>query len=177
MFKKIIYKIRKPYLFIPALHRHEFITKALRLLLKDKKARIVAPGRKRLSFYIKNSRKTILTIGDGQKKPSKNILQGLRTGDVIVKPFQFKKIKAKAKTITYGWENEADLAATDFTKKDKATVLKLNYQGNSVPLRLKEPWSREEVGDLLGAALASLQAELNLVEVSQMLEKFEKRKK
>ncbi len=179
MFKKLVYKIRKPCLLIVQREKNRLFFKALNLIAKNKKFKVFSPRKKGLRFYIENSRKTILVVEDGNKPRSleRKMAEFLKSSDVLIKPLHIKQIKTRATVIEYGLEQEADLSASDLSIKNGFTNLKLNYQGNSVPLWLTGEWKEKEIEKIISTVLVSLQLDVNLVDASQALKNLEKQKK
>ena len=101
----------------------------------------------------------------------------LNYDDEIV--FDMKDL-SKAKTITYGFDKDADVAASDsnYFLENNGTVgggivFKLNYEGKVVPFRLNNALGRHQIYAVLAAAAVGLHFGINLVEISQALEKLE----
>ncbi len=164
--------------------------RALSLLLENKPFVVFPPQKKKLEFYIKNSSQTIFVPGNQEKLSSsgqelsssgqelssseQKVAKLLTTSDMLIKPVSTKQIKTKAAVAEYGVEQEANLCASDLSTKNGFTNLKLNYQGNSVPLWLTGNWSRREIEKIMGAVLVSLELDVNLVSASQALKNLEK---
>ncbi len=178
MFEKLIYKIKKPYLFV-AEEKSKLALKAAQLLFKDKNVFVLGVGRKNKTFYVKNSKKTVFLLTEEKFTPSqKEILKMLETSDTVIKPLSLKtKIETKARILEYGFEKHADLSASDLSQKEGFTNLKLNHKGNTIPLWLPGKWNKKETKVILGVILASLDFNFNLVKTSQALKGFEKQKK
>jgi len=87
---------------------------------------------------------------------------------------------SRAETITYGFNAGADIKASDlmyFIQTDDqisgGLSFKLNYEKSSVPFRLANALGRHQVYAALAAAAVGLHFKMNLVEISQALEKME----
>lgn len=176
MFKRLIYKIKKPYLLIAERDKNKLFFKTLKLVLKGKQFVVFPLDKKGLEFYIKNSKKTVFIPKNQEKlEPLEQKLAKLLTNsDVLIKACKTKKIKTKAIVVEYGFEREADLSVSDLSTRNGFTNLKLNYQGNTVPLWLGGKWSKKELKKVIKAILVCLQLEVNLVDASQTLKNLEK---
>ncbi len=82
-----------------------------------------------------------------------------------------KEIKEKSnlKSLTFGFENGADLQATDINISGEEINFKINYQGVIVPFWLKNSAGQEAVYGVLPAVCAGIAMGLNLVQISQVL--------
>ena len=74
----------------------------------------------------------------------------------------FRK-NTKAKTITYGFSESADLAASNYKMDGDGIVFKVNYKGNIVPVRLDKFFGRHNVYIILAAIGAGLACGINLI--------------
>lgn len=87
------------------------------------------------------------------------------------------KESTKAKIITFGINNEADIRATDITynyqdKKLSGIGFKLNYEGKIIPVRLHYVLARHQIyAALIGAAIG-IAFKVNLVDIAASLENF-----
>jgi len=87
---------------------------------------------------------------------------------------------SRAETITYGFNAGADLRASDlmyFVQMNEQIIgglsFKLNYEKSSVPFRLANALGRHQVYSALAAAAIGFHFGMNMVEISQALEKME----
>ena len=87
---------------------------------------------------------------------------------------------SRAEKMTFGFNSGADIRASDLmyfieAGKDIAGGLafKLNYNNNSVPFRLPNALGRHQIYAVLAASAIGLHFGMNLVEISQALEKME----
>jgi len=89
---------------------------------------------------------------------------------------------SEAKTSTYGLEKGADMQATNFESKivDSEiegvfgfTTFKLNYRGSAVPVKLTNVLGKHQVYPALAAALVGTVFNLNLIELSEGLRKYQ----
>ncbi|HPN96572.1 MAG TPA: UDP-N-acetylmuramoyl-tripeptide--D-alanyl-D-alanine ligase [Candidatus Moranbacteria bacterium] len=98
---------------------------------------------------------------------------------------QIKKIKnqTKAKNITFGFSEEADVRATDvhYNYLDTANPndaeirgisFKLNYKGTTIPMRLNNILAEHNIYAALAGVAVGLEMGLNLVEIGAALESF-----
>lgn len=86
-----------------------------------------------------------------------------------------------AKILTYGFEEGAEMRATNFESKitdsEKEgifgfTTFKLNYKGSAVPVKLSNVLGIHQVYPALAAAVVGIIFNLNLVELSEGLRKY-----
>jgi UDP-N-acetylmuramyl pentapeptide synthase len=77
-------------------------------------------------------------------------------------------------TLTFGFQKMADLRASDLSidQKESACNFKIDYEGNIIPIWLKNICSEQEVLSILAAISCGIQLGLNLVEISQALKDF-----
>ncbi len=93
----------------------------------------------------------------------------------------------KTKLVTFGFENGADLQALEIRnliKKDKVGVelgeeeiargisFKINYQGNTVPIYLPGVLGRGHIYAALAGAAVGISHDMNLIQISEALEKY-----
>ncbi|MBI4117434.1 MAG: hypothetical protein HY451_02005 [Parcubacteria group bacterium] len=90
------------------------------------------------------------------------------------------KDSSAAKVITYGFSEDADIQASDVSYFLEASdgvlgglSFKVNYEKSFVPFRLANALGRHQIYAALAAAAAGLHFGINLVEISQALEKLE----
>ena len=81
-----------------------------------------------------------------------------------------RKIKDEnpSKILTFGFQEDADFRASDIIQNGR-TNFKINYQGNIVPVWLKNGFGQKEISSVLAAAAVGTVFGLNLVEISQSL--------
>lgn len=89
------------------------------------------------------------------------------------------KNQVRCQAMMFGFSEEADIRSTgeDFnfdeeTHKVKGLSFKLNYKGTSLPVRLNNVLARHQIYAALAAAAVGAEFAINLVEISQALEKF-----
>jgi UDP-N-acetylmuramoyl-tripeptide--D-alanyl-D-alanine ligase len=83
----------------------------------------------------------------------------------------------KARIITFGIDNEADVRATDITynyqdKKLSGIGFKLNYEGKIIPVRLHYVLARHQIYAALASAAIGITFKINLVDIAASLENF-----
>ncbi len=81
------------------------------------------------------------------------------------------KDETNLKEITFGFQEGADLRATDI-KLNTGTNFKINYKGNIVPVWLEKLFGKERVYSALSAAALGTIFDLNLIEISQALKNY-----
>jgi UDP-N-acetylmuramoyl-tripeptide--D-alanyl-D-alanine ligase len=88
------------------------------------------------------------------------------------------KEKTKAKVITYGFNNDADVKISDYSlimNKDLCKIgmtLRLEYQGSYVPLKLTGIFGQPQVYALAAGTAVGLALGLHLVAIAQSLENY-----
>lgn len=93
------------------------------------------------------------------------------------------KNKIKAKILTFGFSEKADLKAIEVKLDQEITekgelkinglIFKVNYQGNIVPFSLPKILARHQIYSALVGISLGLRQGLNLVEISEILKDFE----
>lgn len=141
-----------------------------------------------LEFLIKNSSLPILVVthvGEipseqdffaGEKEDVKGILKLakiLPERSNLILNFDDETVReikdlTNLKTLTFGFQKEADFQATDI-KLNGGTNFKLNYHGNIVPVWLDYLFGKEQIYSALSAISVGISLNLNLVETSQTL--------
>lgn len=86
--------------------------------------------------------------------------------------------RTKAKVITYGFSEGADIHADNFVmhreaKRAEGLSLKVNFEGTTVPLRLPKIVAPHHVPAALAALALAVGLKMNAVEVVEALENFE----
>lgn len=87
------------------------------------------------------------------------------------------KEKTKAETILYGFRDPAGVKASDVVYiadngKPAGLSFKLNYEGKSIPVRLKHILATHQIYAALAAISAGIVFKINLVDIAAALEKF-----
>ncbi len=124
-------------------------------------------------FFIKNSSLPILVFSDESKIPS-DLLKIMPDYGFVIVNFDsgiIEKIKngTSAKILSYGFNEGADVLASDINISENEINFKINYQNSIVPVWLKNTGEKEEVHNALAAIGAGIALGLNLVEISQRL--------
>lgn len=86
------------------------------------------------------------------------------------------KNQSRAPSLTFGFEAPADIQATDVfltQLPDAGTNFKINYQGNIVPVWLKNIFGKEHIYAALAGVAAGEILGLNLVEISAALKSYQ----
>lgn len=146
--------------------------------------------------FIKKSKLPILVvtnIGDipsdkdfftGEKAKTKEIIklaESLPSRGYLILNFDDEtarelKNKTRAHSLTFGFQERADFRATDvFLTQFPSfgTNFKLNYQGNIVPIWLKNIFGKEQIYASLASVAAGTILDLNLVEISESLKLYQ----
>lgn len=85
---------------------------------------------------------------------------------------------SRAKNLLYGFDERADVVGSDFSflkenEEPAGIAFKINYQGNTVPIRLPHILTKQQAYSALAAVACGLALDLNLVEIAEALRKFE----
>ena len=86
--------------------------------------------------------------------------------------------KTKAKVVTYGFDQSADIHADNFVfhreaKRAEGLSFKVNFDGKTVPLRLPKIVAKHHIPAALAALAAGIALKINPFEAIEALEKFE----
>lgn len=86
--------------------------------------------------------------------------------------------RTKAKVLTYGFDEGADVRADNFllhreAKRAEGFSLKVNFDGTTVPLRLPKIVAKHHIPAALAAVSVAMALKMNLVDVVTALEAFE----
>lgn len=116
-------------------------------------------------------------------KEKSRIVCGLPEGGFAVLNADDKRVlkmreKTDAKTITYGFDGDAQMRADNLlfhrdAKRVEGFSFKLNYDGKSIPVRLPKIVAKYHIGSVLAAAAVGVALKMNLVEIAGALEAFE----
>jgi len=104
-------------------------------------------------------KKIIKTLTPGVKVNF--IIQGPETAGTLLF-FDRKKISC-------GFFEGADFMASDINITEEGTNFKLNYNGNSVPVWLKNKFEKEEIGIILPAICVAVLSGFNMIGISETL--------
>ncbi|OGF21756.1 hypothetical protein A2Y83_03105 [Candidatus Falkowbacteria bacterium RBG_13_39_14] len=85
--------------------------------------------------------------------------------------------ETKAKVITYGFSEKARVRASDAiyiseNNQPEGISFKLNYEGKSIPVRLRRILASHQICAALAAASAGIAFKINLVDIAASLEQF-----
>ncbi len=86
--------------------------------------------------------------------------------------------KTKAKVMTYGFEDGADIQADNFVfhreaRRAEGLSFKVNFDGKTLPIRLPKVVAKHHIPAVLAALAAGIALKMNPFEVIEILEKFE----
>lgn len=83
--------------------------------------------------------------------------------------------KTRAEVISFALNHEADISASDITQQlpDAKIFFKVNYQGSTVPFQLNNVIGVYQIMPVLAAAAVALKFGLNLVEISELIKKYQ----
>lgn len=91
------------------------------------------------------------------------------------------KLKIKTKTISYGFNEDVDLIASNYhityrqeeeREIPEGITFKVDYKGNSVPVRVFGAFGRHHVYSGLGALAVGISQDFNLLEASEALSRY-----
>jgi len=113
----------------------------------------------------------------------KKLIDSLNSNGIAVLNYDDEMVKSmgeniKAKTLTYGFNEGADVRATNYEMRQAkleeegvfgASTFKLNYKGSAVPVKLVNALGRHQVYPALAAAAVGIIFNLNLVDISEGL--------
>lgn len=83
------------------------------------------------------------------------------------------RTRTKAGIISYGFSRGANIKITDVNVSLDGTNFKINYQGNSVPYRLKNTFGKENIYAVLSAVGVGLSKKMNLIEIIKAANTYE----
>lgn len=146
-----------------------------------------------LRFLAKKAKKTILlatAVGEipaeeyffaAEKAPVERIAAlagGLPVQSHLIVNFDDETVRelkdtSKAPVFTFGFQEAADFQASDININQRGTNFKINYQGNIVPVWLKNLFGKEQIYSALAGVCAGLALDINLVEASQALKRYQ----
>ncbi|MEA3293295.1 MAG: Mur ligase family protein [Patescibacteria group bacterium] len=104
------------------------------------------------------------------------IVKELPSNAYVVLNFDDKTIrelgnKTNLNEITFGFQDGVNLQASD-VKLNSGTNFKINYDGNIVPIWLRNLFGKEQIYSALSSICCGIIFDLNLVKISQALEKY-----
>lgn len=124
---------------------------------------------------------------EGVAKEKGSLVKSLSEKDLVVLNIDNKyiaKIKSqlKARVITFGFSEEADVMATDglynYSNEEgrepeiRGLSFKLNYKGTFIPMRLNYVLAKHNIYAALAAVCVGIEMGLNLIEIGKALENF-----
>ncbi len=83
------------------------------------------------------------------------------------------KAKTGARVLGFGFGNGADILALNYKISQEGISFKIEYGGSSVPVRLKNVFGKHSVYAALSAAAVGIIFEMNLIEISEALSKYQ----
>lgn len=130
---------------------------------------------KELDFFIKKAPLVILVLNSEEPlEKTREILDILPISAHLIFNSDIASISQLTQTLTcfklsYGFEQGAQLKATDFHPKDQGSHFKLNFKGNILPIFLPQAFSKQTIYQgLITLAIAQV-LNLNLVETATKL--------
>jgi len=120
---------------------------------------------------------------DQVAKEKSNILRCLGRDGWAVLNFDDERVRSMArrtqgKVFSYGFDEKASLRAVNFEQhladlSEAGMSFKVDYQGNNVPLRLKNIYAKHQVYSVLAGVAVGLIFKMNLIEISEALKNYE----
>ena len=83
------------------------------------------------------------------------------------------KLKTNANVLSFGFVAGADISASNYKISEDGVSFKMDYKGSSVPVRLKNVFGKHSVYAALSAAAVGIIFEMNLIEISEALSKYQ----
>jgi len=131
---------------------------------------------KKINFWVKHSSLPILSLTTSEQISGEmeEIGRDFPSFGYLVLNFDDEKLRELSKkretyVLTFGFEEGADLRATDYHFNDRGVSFKLNFNGNMLPIWLADGVNRKKIYDILALLAISQILNLNLVEVSKIL--------
>lgn len=168
---KLAFSLKKPYLIIvtgkESVLTSEAVFQVLRAHFKVEKI-----GKINLRPTLSN--KVLILISSVQEIPVFFINKAKKAIVVASNDKTVREIKNKGEIscLTFGFQEAAQVRASDFHANKVSTNFKINYQGNVVPVWLENLFEEENARAALAAAACAIKLGLNLVEISQALKNF-----
>ncbi len=120
---------------------------------------------------------------DQVAKEKSNILKCLGKDGWAVLNFDDERVKIMArrtqgKIFSYGFDEKANLRAVNFEQhlenlNEAGISFKVDYQGNNVPLRLKNIYAKHQVYAVLAGVAVGLIFKMNLIEITEGLKNYD----
>ncbi|MDP3934997.1 MAG: Mur ligase family protein [Candidatus Giovannonibacteria bacterium] len=83
------------------------------------------------------------------------------------------KLKTGANVLSFGFGAGADILASNYKISEDGLSFKIDYKGSSVPVRLKNIFGKHSAYAALSAAAVGIIFEMNLIEISEALSKYQ----
>src|SRR3990167_4994220 len=83
------------------------------------------------------------------------------------------KLKTNANVLSFGFVAGPDISASNYKISEEGVSFKMDYKGSSVPVRLKNVFGKHSVYAALSAAAVGIIFEMNLIEISEALSKYQ----
>jgi len=83
------------------------------------------------------------------------------------------KEKTNAEVLGFGFASGADVVASNYQISENGISFKIEHNGSTVPIRLKNVFGKQAVYASLAAAAAGLVHSMNLIEISGALQKYQ----
>lgn len=143
-----------------------------------KEVLILNSKNKKIEFFLKKSKLSILIIGQIDDSNIK-LIKILKPTDYLVLNFDNVELRAleretASKTLNFGFWEGADIQASDINFEEEIINFKLNYGGGFVPMWLKvaseiKKEEKDIIHPILTVTSTGIILGLNLVEISQGL--------
>lgn len=103
---------------------------------------------------------------------------GLPAGGTAILNFDDETVwetreKTNAEVLSFGFSSGADIISTNYQISKDGVSFKLEYKGSTVPIRLKNVFGRQAVYASLAAAATGIVFGMNLIEISEALQKYQ----
>jgi len=201
-FKKISFLFKKPQVILIVGKGRSYVFQTVSQLLKSysgKKKILIfesglsEPGElKKFSFYLRKSRLPVLIVTHSSEVPpdkfffnsdkeetlkTKKLAEILPTYGFLILNFDDETIReikdeTRANVLTYGFQERADLKASDINVDVKGSNFKINFEENIIPFWIKKLFGKEHIYSILAAVSLSKVNNINLVNVSQSFKDY-----
>lgn len=181
-FKKLIFLIKRPPILLIIGKGRALAKEAILQVLKTGalifESDLLKPKEiKNFKFFLRKSKLPILVITNMDKIPSnevKGLAKALPASGFLVLNFDDEAVReikneTRAHSLTYGFQERADIKVTDINTSPEGTNFKIDYQGKIVPFWFKKPLDKEQIYNTLAAIAVGIVKDMNLVEISQAL--------
>ncbi|MDO8522818.1 MAG: UDP-N-acetylmuramoyl-tripeptide--D-alanyl-D-alanine ligase [bacterium] len=115
---------------------------------------------------------------DAVAKEKSKLIRSLQSDGTAILNFDDEvvwdlKDKTKAKILSFGFGQGADIRASNYKIGIEGIAFKVDYAGSSVPVRLKNVYGKQHVYASLAAVGVGIVFDMNLIEISEALQKYE----